>query len=100
VNAEVLAALGPRGVLVNIARGSVVDTAALAAALQSGALAGAGLDVYESEPHPPASLVGLDTLVITPHVAGWSPEAVQQSLDQFLRNADGHFAGRGVVAPI
>ena len=100
VNAEVLAALGPRGVLVNIARGSVVDTAALAAALKAGTIAGAGLDVYESEPHPPASLVEQDNLVITPHVAGWSPEAVQQSIDQFLQNADGHFAGRGVVAPI
>ncbi len=100
VDAAVLAALGPRGYLVNIARGSVVDTAALAAALASGGIAGAGLDVYESEPEPPAPLVGLDRVVLSPHVGGRSPEAVQQTVDRFVANADGHFAGRGVVSPI
>ncbi|MGX5662122.1 2-hydroxyacid dehydrogenase [Diaphorobacter nitroreducens] len=100
VNAEVLQALGPQGYLVNIARGSVVDTQALAAALRERRIAGAGLDVYESEPAPPQELVGLDNVLLTPHVAGWSPEAVQASVDRFLANAEGHFAGRGVVSPI
>lgn len=100
VNAEVLQALGPRGTLVNIARGSVVDTAALAAALREGRLGAAGLDVYESEPRPPAELTGLPQVVLTPHVAGWSPEAVQRSVDQFLANVEGHLAGRGPVAPV
>jgi lactate dehydrogenase-like 2-hydroxyacid dehydrogenase len=100
VGREVLDALGPRGVLVNIARGSVVDTAELAAALREGRLGGAGLDVYESEPHRPEELVALDNIVLTPHVAGWSPEAVTASVRRFLDNAAGHFEGRGVVSPV
>lgn len=100
VNATVLDALGPRGYLVNISRGSVVDTEALAAALREGRLAGAGLDVYESEPKRPESLIGLDNVLLTPHMAGWSPEATQKSVDRFMANAEGHFAGRGVVSPI
>ena len=100
VDREILDALGAGGVLVNIARGSVVDTDALADALREGRLGGAGLDVYESEPKPPAALVGLDNVVLTPHMAGWSPEAVTASVQRFLDNAEGHFAGRGVVSPV
>jgi lactate dehydrogenase-like 2-hydroxyacid dehydrogenase len=100
VNAEVLDALGPQGYIVNIGRGSVVDTEALAAALRENRIAGAGIDVYESEPKRPESLVGLDNVLLTPHLAGWSPEATQKSVDHFLANAEGHFAGRGVLTPI
>ncbi|AGU48004.1 putative D-isomer specific 2-hydroxyacid dehydrogenase [Variovorax paradoxus B4] len=100
VNAEVLDALGPQGYLVSIGRGSVVDTEALAAALRENRIAGAGLDVYESEPRRPEPLIGLDNVLLTPHMAGWSPEATQKSVDHFLANAEGHFAGRGVVTPI
>jgi lactate dehydrogenase-like 2-hydroxyacid dehydrogenase len=100
VDAAVLEALGPQGFLVNIARGSVVDTDALAQALRSGALGGAGLDVYESEPQPPAALLGLPNVVLTPHIAGWSPEAMQASLQCFLDNAELHLAGQPVRTPI
>ena len=100
VNAQVLDALGPQGHLVNIARGSVVDTAALAAAVREGRLAGAGLDVYESEPAPPAELLDLDAVVLTPHVGGWSPEAVQASVDRFMENARRHLAGEAPVTPV
>ena len=100
VNAQVLQALGPQGYVVNIARGSVIDTAALAAALRSGQLAGAGLDVYEGEPLPPAALIDSDKVVLTPHVAGWSPEAVQASVDTFIDNASRHFAGQPLLTPI
>ena len=100
VSAQVLDALGPHGYVVNIARGSVVDTQALARALQSGRVAGAGLDVYESEPAPPAELLALDNVVLTPHVAGWSPEAVQASVDRFVENARRHFAGEAPVSPV
>jgi lactate dehydrogenase-like 2-hydroxyacid dehydrogenase len=100
VDARILDAIGPQGYLVNIARGSVVDTEALAAALREGRIAGAGLDVYESEPQRPEALIGLENLLITPHMAGRSPEATQASVDRFMANAEGHFAGRGVVSPI
>ncbi|MDM0114637.1 2-hydroxyacid dehydrogenase [Variovorax sp. J22R133] len=100
VNAGVLDALGPEGFLINISRGSVVDTEALAAALREGRIAGAGLDVYESEPQRPESLVGMNNVLLTPHMAGWSPEATQASVDRFLANAEGHFSGHGVVSPI
>jgi lactate dehydrogenase-like 2-hydroxyacid dehydrogenase len=100
VGADVLAALGAGGYLVNVARGSVVDTAALAEALRAGRLAGAGLDVYESEPQPPAALLGLENVVLTPHVGGWSPQAIEASVQRFIENATRHFAGLPVVSPI
>ncbi|MET0518002.1 MAG: 2-hydroxyacid dehydrogenase [Burkholderiaceae bacterium] len=100
INAEVLAALGPEGHLVNIARGSLVDTAALAAALAAGRLGGAALDVYESEPQPPAALLDFPNVVLTPHIAGWSPEAIQATVDLFLANVDCLNAGRPLRTPL
>lgn len=100
IDAAVLAALGARGFLVNVSRGSVVDTAALAAALRDGLIAGAGLDVYEGEPEPPAELVGLDSVVLTPHVAGTSPEARDRTIELFLENAARHFAGQPLLTPL
>lgn len=100
VNAKVLAALGPGGFLVNIARGSVVDTAALAEALREGRLGGAGLDVYESEPAPPTELFDCPNVVLTPHVAGWSPEAITASVELFVENARRHLAGEGLLTPL
>ncbi|WP_322997892.1 2-hydroxyacid dehydrogenase [Castellaniella sp.] len=69
VDAPVLQALGPQGLLVNIARGSVVDESALIPMLQSGALGGAGLDVFEHEPGVPAGLAAVDRVALTPHAA-------------------------------
>ncbi|MDY0748991.1 2-hydroxyacid dehydrogenase [Paucibacter sp. R3-3] len=100
VNSVVLAALGSDGFLVNISRGSLVDTAALAEALSAGGLRGAGLDVYEGEPDPPAALIGLRNVVLTPHVAGSSPEALQAALACFMDNAARHLAGEPLRTPI
>ena len=100
VDKAVLEALGPDGFVVNVSRGSVVDTEALAAALRAGTIAGAGLDVYEGEPHLPASLLELRNLVVTPHVGGRSPEAITASVQNFLTNATRHFAGEPVLTPI
>jgi len=100
VNAAVLKALGPEGFLVNISRGSLVDTAALAQALTASEIRGAALDVYEGEPTPPAALIGLENVVLTPHIAGWSPEANQASLQCFIDNAALHLAGQPPRTPI
>jgi len=77
-----------------------VDTDALAQALREGVIAAAGLDVYESEPLRPEPLIGLSNIVLTPHIAGRSPEAMQAQLDRFLNNAEGYFSGRGVISPV
>ena len=100
INANVLAALGSHGFVVNVARGSVVDTAALADALERGVIAGAGLDVYEGEPAPPSLLTGSERVVLTPHVGGRSPEAVAASVQMFIENATRHFAGQAVLTPV
>lgn len=100
VDSAVLTALGPAGYLVNISRGSLVDTGALADALRGGRVKGAGLDVYEGEPLPPAALFEFDSVVLSPHVAGTSPEALQATLRRFMDNATRHFAGLPVVSPV
>lgn len=100
VNAQVLKALGKGGFLVNLGRGSIVDTAALAEALRNGTIAGAGLDVYEGEPSPPAALIDLRNVVLSPHVAGRSPEAEAATLAMFLENARRYLAGEPVMTPL
>lgn len=100
IDRTVLDALGPGGFLVNVSRGSVVDTAALADALREERIAGAGLDVYEGEPEPPRALTDLDSVVLTPHMGGWSPEALDRSVRQFLDNAARHFTGQPVLTPV
>ncbi|MFG6412732.1 NAD(P)-dependent oxidoreductase [Roseateles sp. DC23W] len=100
VDSGVLAALGPGGHLVNIARGSCVDTAALAAALQAGQIAGAALDVYESEPQPPQALVKLPNVILTPHVAGWSPQSIRGSVTNFIANVDAWQRGEPLPTPL
>ncbi len=100
VNAQVLKALGPQGYLINIARASVVDTQALTQALQSGQLAGAALDVFDEEPDVPDTLKSLPNTVLTPHVAGQSPEAAEATVTLVLRNLDAFFAGTPVLTPV
>jgi lactate dehydrogenase-like 2-hydroxyacid dehydrogenase len=101
VTAEILDALGPKGYLINIARGSMVPTELLAAALKEGRIGGAAIDVYEGEPVLPAALKEItDKLVITPHMAGSAAEARAAIEALMLDNLDSHFAGRPVVTPV
>jgi lactate dehydrogenase-like 2-hydroxyacid dehydrogenase len=94
VNAEVLDALGPGGTLVNIARGAVVDEAALAAALRDGRIGGAGLDVLEQEPKTPAELIARPNVILTPHIASVTDRGVMGLEDMMMANLDAHFAGQ------
>ena len=103
VNADVLTALGPKGYLVNIGRGTVVDTAALIDALQSNHIAGAGLDVVEGEPNVPPKLPELlqfDNVIVTPHVAGRAPESRTAATALLLANLNAHFSGNPLPSPV
>lgn len=100
VNAEVLTALGPAGVVVNISRGSTVDTQAVADALREGRIFAAALDVYEGEPTPPAPLLEFENALLTPHVGGISPQAIHTSVQRFIDNATRFFAGQPLISPI
>ena len=100
VDANVLQALGPVGQVVNIARGSVVDTMALIAALEDHTIAGAALDVFEDEPRVPDALKQLDNVVLSPHVAGFTPEAFRAGFELLRDNLRAHFAGRELLTPV
>jgi lactate dehydrogenase-like 2-hydroxyacid dehydrogenase len=97
VNAEVLAALGAKGKIVNIARGSIIDETAMIKALQAGTLGGAGLDVFANEPHIPAELLALDNVVLLPHVGSATKETRKAMGDLALANLAAHFAGKPLV---
>ena len=94
VGREVLDALGREGVLVNVARGLVVDHDALCEALEGGRIAGAGLDVHEAEPHVPERLRALGNAVLTPHMAAMTTGAQAAQVRVLLDNLDAFFAGR------
>ncbi|ATB30462.1 2-hydroxyacid dehydrogenase [Melittangium boletus] len=96
VDAGVLAELGPRGFLVNVSRGSVVEEAALVEALVHQRIAGAALDVFEHEPHVPSALLSLDTVVLLPHLASGTQETRQAMADLVLANLE-RFVGTGTL---
>ena len=93
IDADVLAALGPQGCLVNVARGSVVDEAALVQAIADGAIAGAGLDVFADEPRVPEVLRRSDAVVLTPHIGSATADTRRAMAELALANLRAHFAG-------
>lgn len=98
VSREILDALGPRGFLVNVSRGTVVDEAALVEALQTQRIAGAGLDVFEDEPHVPEALFALDNVVLLPHLASNTHETRAAMAQRVEDNLAAFFAGRPLVS--
>ena len=100
INAPVLAALGPDGYLVNVARGSVVDEAALVQAVTSGGIAGAALDVFEDEPRVPAALREHPNVVLTPHMASGTWQTRRAMAALALANLQAHFAGQSLLTPV
>jgi len=100
VDRAVLEALGPDGVLVNVARGSVVDEAALVELLVEGRLGGAGLDVYVDEPHVPEALLGLDSVVLLPHVGSATVPTRRAMADLVLANVAAFVRTGSAVTPV
>jgi lactate dehydrogenase-like 2-hydroxyacid dehydrogenase len=100
VNQAVIEALGPSGILVNVARGAVVDEEALVAALQNGKLGGAGLDVFAEEPKVPEALLAMDNVVLQPHVGSATFETRRAMSQLALDNLDAYFAGKPLLTEV
>lgn len=99
ISADVMDALGPQGLLVNVARGQLMDEDALIAALKSGRLGQAALDVFETEPTPAARWSGVPNLVLTPHTGGATTAGVQGMLMLLFQNLQAAFADQPLVTP-
>jgi lactate dehydrogenase-like 2-hydroxyacid dehydrogenase len=100
VDSGILQKLGKDGYVVNIARGSVIDQAALVAALADQTIAGAGLDVYDEEPHAPDALTAFPNVVLTPHIGGHTIESHLAMQDCVIANLDAFFAGKALRYPV
>jgi lactate dehydrogenase-like 2-hydroxyacid dehydrogenase len=100
INADVMKALGPRGVIINVARGTVVDEPAMIAALKSGTILAAGLDVFEREPNVPDELKAMQNVVLLPHI-GSASVVTRNAMDQLVvDNLKAWFAGRPPLTPV
>ena len=100
VSRKVLEALGPQGKLVNVARGTLIDEAAMVELLQNGGLGGAALDVFEKEPEVPAALLGLDNVVLSPHQGSATNQTRDAMGALLVANLDRHFAGEPLISAV
>lgn len=100
INADILETLGPRGILINVARGSVVDQNALIEALRNGVIHGAGLDVFTDEPNVPLPLLALPNVVLVPHVGSGTHHTRATMGNLVVDNLRSWFAGKGPVTPV
>jgi hydroxypyruvate reductase len=96
IDAGMLKKLGPNGYVVNISRGSVIDQNALVAALADKTIAGAGLDVFEKEPHAPDALTAFPNVVLTPHIGGHTQDSHIAMQDCVIANLSAYFAGKAL----
>ncbi|WP_128254123.1 NAD(P)-dependent oxidoreductase [Falsirhodobacter deserti] len=100
VNDAVLDALGQQGIIVNVGRGSIIETDVLVAALEAGRIAGAALDVLEEEPEVPEQLRAMPNVVLSPHVAGLAAEVQHQSAAMMMRNIEAFLTNTPLVTPV
>lgn len=100
INAEVLSALGPDGIIINIARGSCIVQPDLLHALRNGIIGGAGLDVYEKEPSAPELFAGLDNVVLTPHFGSGTPDTRLEMNATGIKNLVAFFSGEPLITPV
>lgn len=100
INRQVIDALGPNGILINIGRGAHVDEPELVSALLEGRLGGAGLDVFESEPGVPEQFLGLKNVVLLPHVGSDTVETCRAMADLVIANLEAHFLNKPLLTPV
>lgn len=100
ISREVMLALGKDGVIVNIARGAVIDEEALVSCLQRGEIAGAGLDVFEHEPRVPNELCELDNVVLSPHAAVFTDESFKELYELMSGNLEAFFLNKPLLSPV
>ena len=100
INADVFKALGPKGIFINIGRGSAVDEQAMIAALKNKVIWSAGLDVFEHEPHVPAELIALDNTVLLPHIGSGTHHTRNLMGQLVVDNLTSWFAGKGPITPV
>jgi len=100
IAASILRALGPEGVLVNVSRGFLVDESALVAALRTGTIGGAALDVFADEPTDAARWRDLPNVVVTPHLAGYTREAGVDMIGQLVENVRRYFRSEPLLSPV
>lgn len=100
VSRKVLEALGPKGALVNVARGTLIDEPAMVELLQNGGLGGAALDVFEKEPEVPKALLGLDNVVLSPHQGSATNQTRDAMGALLVANLERHFAGEPLISAV
>lgn len=100
INLEVLKALGPQGYLINVGRGSLVNTADLITALDQKLIAGAGLDVFENEPNVPSELMHRPNVALLPHLGSATNETRYQMMELVVKNFDAIISGKEVLTPV
>jgi lactate dehydrogenase-like 2-hydroxyacid dehydrogenase len=100
ISAEVIEAVGPQGLIVNVARGQLIDEDALIAALKAGRLGRAALDVFAQEPTPPERWAEVPNTVLTPHTAGGTTDSIPRMVAQAVENVRLFLAGEAVMSPV
>ncbi|KAL8235762.1 hypothetical protein R6Q59_016843 [Mikania micrantha] len=100
INNKVMKALGKNGVIVNVARGAVINEADLVKCLEDGEIAGAGLDVYENEPNVPKQLLGLDNVVVLPHCSAFTKECFEDAAQIVVGNLEAFFTNKPLITPV
>jgi glyoxylate/hydroxypyruvate reductase len=100
INKQVLQALGKEGIIVNIGRGANIDEPELVRFLVQGEIKGVALDVYEKEPNVPKELIEMENVVLTPHRAVFTPEAMSEVIQVCIANFEAFFAGKPLITPV
>ena len=100
INADIFKALGPKGIFINIGRGSAVDEKAMVAALQNKTIWSAGLDVFENEPSVPAELIGMENIVLLPHIGSGTHYTRGLMGQLVVDNMTNWFSGKGPISPV